>query len=35
VRATVLGGVATLVVIGVYLKLFPDLRRMDRFKRPP
>jgi MFS family permease len=35
VRAAVLGGVATLVVIGVYLKLFPDLRRMDRFNRPP
>ena len=34
VRATVLGGIATLVVIGVYLKLFPDLRRMDRFNRP-
>ena len=34
VRAAVLGGVATLVVIGVYLKLFPDLRRMDRFNRP-
>jgi MFS family permease len=35
VRAAVLGGVATLVVIGIYLKLFPDLRRMDRFNRPP
>jgi hypothetical protein len=33
VRAAVLGGVATLVVIGVYLKLFPALRRMDRFNR--
>ncbi len=35
VRAAVLGGVDTLLVIGVYLKLFPDLRRMDRFNRPP
>jgi len=34
VPAAVLGGVATLVVIGIYLKLFPDLRRMDRFNRP-
>ncbi len=34
VRATVLGGVATLVVIGTYLKVFPTLRRMDRFNRP-
>jgi MFS family permease len=34
VRATVLGGVATIVVVGVYLKLFPGLRRMDRFNRP-
>jgi len=31
VRAAVLGGVATLVVVGVYLKIFPGLRRMDRF----
>jgi hypothetical protein len=35
VRATVLGGVATVIVIGVYLKVFPGLRRMDRFNRPP
>jgi MFS family permease len=34
VRAAVLGGIATLVVVGVYLKLFPGLRRMDRFNRP-
>ena len=33
VRAVVLGGVATVAVVGVYLKLFPDLRRMDRFNR--
>src|ERR1700724_1904408 len=33
VRAVVLGGVATLVVVGSYLKLFPELRLMDRFKR--
>jgi MFS family permease len=34
VRAVVLGGVATIVVVGTYLKLFPELRRMDRFNRP-
>jgi len=34
VRATVLGGVATLIVVGTYLKLFPHLRQMDRFRRP-
>jgi MFS family permease len=33
VRAVVLGGIATLMVVGVYLKLFPGLRRMDRFNR--
>jgi hypothetical protein len=33
VRSVVLGGVATLVVVGSYLKLFPELRLMDRFKR--
>ena len=34
VRAVVLGGIATLMVVGVYLKAFPSLRRMDRFNRP-
>jgi MFS family permease len=33
VPAVVLGGVATLVVVGCYLKLFPELRLMDRFRR--
>ena len=33
VPAVVLGGVVTLVVVGAYLKLFPELRVMDRFKR--
>ena len=33
VPAVVLGGVATLVVVGSYLKLFPELRGMDRFRR--
>jgi MFS family permease len=32
-RAVVLGGVMTLVVVGAYLKLFPELRGMDRFRR--
>jgi hypothetical protein len=31
VRAIVFGGVATLVVTGVWMKLFPVLSRMDRF----
>jgi MFS family permease len=31
VRAIVLGGVATLVVTGVWIKLFPVLSHMDRF----
>ena len=34
VRAAVLGGIATLLVVGAYLRLFPQLRRMDRFNRP-
>ena len=33
VPAVVLGGVVTLVVVGSYLKLFPELRVMDRFRR--
>jgi MFS family permease len=33
VRAAVLGGIATIAVIAVYLKLFPELRLMDRFNR--
>jgi MFS family permease len=33
VPAVVLGGVVTLVVVGVYLKVFPELRVMDRFRR--
>ena len=33
VPAVVLGGVVTLVVVGAYLKLFPELRIMDRFRR--
>jgi len=35
VPAVVLGGVATLVVVAAYLKLFPELRLMDRFRRRP
>ena len=33
VSAVVLGGAVTLVVVGSYLKLFPELRGMDRFRR--
>ena len=35
VPAVVLGGVVTLVVVGSYLKLFPELWGMDRFRRRP
>ena len=35
VPAVVLGGVVTLLVIVTYLKVFPELRVMDRFKRKP
>lgn len=31
VRSVVIGGAATLVVVATYLKLFPELRKMDRF----
>ena len=34
VRSVVLGGVATLFVVAGYLKLFPELRTMDRFPKP-
>jgi hypothetical protein len=33
VRAVVVGGVATLVVTGLWMKLFPVLWTMDRFPR--
>jgi hypothetical protein len=35
VPAVVLGGLATLVVVGSYVKLFPQLAHMDRFRREP
>lgn len=34
VRSVVVGGVATLVVAGLWIRLFPDLWRMDRFSHP-
>jgi hypothetical protein len=34
VPAVVLGGIATLGVVGIYLRLFPELRRMDRLPEP-
>jgi len=34
VRAVTYGGVACLIVVAMYLKLFPGLRRLDRFPRP-
>lgn len=35
VPSVVLGGLATLAVVAAYLKLFPELRRMDEFPRSP
>jgi len=34
VRAVTVGGVACLVVVGVYLRVFPELRKLDRFPQP-
>jgi MFS family permease len=34
VPAVVIGGIATLLVVGAYSRLFPELRRMDRFRKP-
>ena len=34
VRAVTVGGVACLVVVGVYLRAFPELRKLDRFPQP-
>jgi hypothetical protein len=31
VRSVVIGGVGTLAVVSLWLKLFPQLRRIDRF----
>ncbi|HEV7714340.1 MAG TPA: MFS transporter [Steroidobacteraceae bacterium] len=33
IPSVVLGGIATLLVVAAYLKLFPELRRMDEFPR--
>jgi hypothetical protein len=33
VPSVVVGGIATLVVVLVYMKIFPELRRMDRFRQ--
>ena len=35
VPSVVLGGMATLVVVAAYLRLFPELRRMDEFPADP
>jgi hypothetical protein len=34
VPAVVLGGVATIAVTGLAMRMFPDLRRIDRFPQP-
>jgi MFS family permease len=34
VRAVVLGGCATLFVVASYMKIFPELRKLDRFPEP-
>ena len=35
VPSVVLGGLATLAVVATYLKLFPELRRMNEFPKAP
>ena len=35
VPAVVVGGIGCLVVVGAYLALFPSLRKLDRFPKPP
>jgi hypothetical protein len=34
IRSVVLGAVATLLVVGTYTRLFPELRTMDSFPQP-
>jgi MFS family permease len=34
VRAVVFGGFATLIVVSSYMKIFPELRKLDRFPEP-
>jgi hypothetical protein len=34
VRAVVLGGFATLIVVASYMRIFPELRTMNEFPRP-
>jgi MFS family permease len=34
VPSVILGGMATLAVVATYLKLFPELRKMDQFPQP-
>jgi MFS family permease len=34
VPAVVFGGIATLVVVAAYARLFPQLRKMDQFRKP-
>jgi hypothetical protein len=34
VRAAVIGGVATVAVVGIWTRLFPGLGKMDRFSQP-
>jgi hypothetical protein len=34
VRAVVIGGVATVTIVGIWTRLFPGLTKMDRFSQP-
>jgi hypothetical protein len=34
IRAVVFGGFATLIVVAAYMRIFPELRRMNEFPRP-
>jgi MFS family permease len=35
VTATVIGGIGTLVVVGLWALIFPELRKADRLKKEP
>ena len=34
VRSVVIGGIGTLIVVASYMKIFPELRKLDRFPEP-
>ena len=34
IRSVVFGGIGTLIVVGSYMRIFPELRKLDRFPEP-